>query len=64
MDWANLKTLPIGKGNIDFNRFFGFIKETGYNETFTVESTAFNTNGEVNVEMLNTQFDYIRSMLK
>ena len=64
MDWANLKTLPIGKGNIDFRRFFGFIKETGYNETFTVESTAFNTNGEVNVEMLNTQFDYIRSMLK
>ena len=48
-DWANLKTLPIGKGNVDFERFFTYIKEIGYNDTFTVEATAFNSDGVVEV---------------
>lgn len=62
-DWANLRTLPIGKGHIDFERFFSFVRETGYTGAFTVESTAFNDRGVVNTPMLNREFDFIRAHL-
>lgn len=64
MDWENLRVLPIGKGHIDWDKFFAHIKATGYNETFTTESTAFDRTGVINTEMLNEQFDYIRSKLE
>lgn len=63
MDWANLRTLPMGKGHIDFSRFFEYIHEIGYDDTFTVESTAFNETGVVDVDMLNDQFDQIKKYL-
>ena len=63
MDWKNLRTLPIGKGNIDFARFFQYIKDIGYKGTFTVEATAFNADGDVDIEMLNEQFRYIRERI-
>ena len=59
-DWKNLRTLPIGKGHVDFERFFAYVKEIGYQGTFTVESTAFGEDGRVDMEMLNKQFAYIR----
>lgn len=62
MDWANLKTLPIGSGHIDFDRFFDFIKSTGYKEMFTVEATAFDKEGNVDTRMLNDCFDKIRKL--
>lgn len=63
MDWSNLKTLPIGKGHVDFDEFFAFIKKTGYNDTFTLESTAFDKTGTVDTEMLNRQVEYIREKI-
>ena len=63
MDWANLRTLPIGKGHIDFERFFDYIHEIGYDDTFTVEATAFDETGVVDVDMLNDQFGQIRNYL-
>ncbi len=63
MDWQNLKTLPIGKGNIDFDKFFNFVGKSGYRDTFTVEATAFDRNGIVDVSMLNAQFDLVRNMV-
>lgn len=60
MDWANLRTLPIGKGKVDIERFFVFINEIGYDGDYTVEATAFDSEGVVDVEMLNRQFAYIR----
>lgn len=64
MDWKNLRTLPIGKGHIDFQRFFDFIHEIGYVGDFTVEATALNHDGVVDVDMLNAQFSYIREYMK
>lgn len=64
MDWQNLRTLPIGNGHVDFVRFFDFIKAIDYQGTFTVESTAFGADGNVDFEMLNRQFEYIREQLK
>ncbi|MBR3825151.1 MAG: sugar phosphate isomerase/epimerase [Lachnospiraceae bacterium] len=63
MDWANLRTLPIGKGHIDFERFFDYIHEIGYDDTFTVEATAFDETGVVDVDMLNDQFSQIKKYL-
>lgn len=61
MDWPNLRTLPIGKGHIDFERFFSFVMGSSYDGAFTVESTAFNDRGVVDVHMLNREFDFIRA---
>ena len=63
-EWAKLRTLPIGEGHIDFEGFFRFIRKTGYDGTFTVESTAFNSEGVIDVEMLNRQFAYIRKAME
>lgn len=63
MDWKNLRTLPIGRGHVDFERFFAYIRKIGYHDTFTVESTAFGEDGSVDTEMLNNQFAYIRKAL-
>jgi len=63
MDWKNLRTLPIGKGKIDFERFFQFIEKIGYQGTFTVEATAFNQEGVVDIQMLNEQFRYMRERI-
>lgn len=64
MDWGNLKSLPIGKGKINFKRFFDFIKKIGYDGFLTVEATAHNGAGGVEVDMLNGQFAYIRARLE
>ena len=63
-DWPNLRTLPIGKGHIDFDRFFAHIRKSGYDGTFTVEATAFGADGVVDTAMLNEQFTWIRRMLQ
>ena len=63
-DWANLKTLPIGKGHIDFEKFFSFIGKIGYDGTFTLESTAFDSTGSVDTDMLNGEVEFIREHIK
>ena len=63
-DWANLKTLPIGAGHVDFNRFFGFLKLIGYDDTITLEATACDAAGEVNLEMIKKQIADVKSILK
>ena len=62
-DWKNLRTLPVGKGHVDFDRFFSYIRDCGYDGTFTVESTAFDAQGQVDIGMLNEQFTYIRKQM-
>ena len=63
MDWGNLKTLPIGAGKLDFERFFSFICEIGYEGDYTLEATAFNKEGVVDVEMVNRQVSYVREKI-
>ncbi len=64
MEWGKLKTLPIDEGHIDFDRFFDFInKVMKYDGTFTVEATAFNENGIVDIDMLNRCFFKIRQYI-
>ena len=62
-DWNNLKVLPVGKGHIDFDKFFGFIHKTGYRGDFTLEATGFDQAGTVNIKLLNDQFGLVRNYL-
>lgn len=63
MEWGKLKTLPIGAGNVNFNKFFSFLQKQHYNGTFTVEATAFGQDGTVDTEMLNRCFEIIRQKM-
>ena len=63
MDWANLKTLPVGAGHVDFEKFFKLVKSIGYDDTLTLESTAFDATGTVAVDMLNNEVLSVRKML-
>ena len=62
-EWGKLATLPIGKGNVDFEQFFAYIKRIGYDDTFTIEATAFDKEGRVDFEMLNRCVSFIRNIL-
>ena len=63
MTWEDLRVLPPGKGHIDFKRFFRYIKEIGYDDTFTVEATAFRKDGTVDIDMLNKAYEDVRRFL-
>lgn len=65
MDWSRLNgaVLPVGAGHINFDAFFRHIRHIGYDGSFTVEATAFGTDGSVDVEMLNRCFGRIREGL-
>lgn len=59
-DWSNLKVLHVGKGNVDFDKFFAFINGIDYQGDFTTEATSFNQQGEIDVNTLNQSLDKIR----
>ena len=63
MEWNNLKVLPLGKGHIDFERFFAFLKTSAYRGDFTFEATGFNQAGVVDLKMLNDQFNQARDLI-
>lgn len=63
MEWEKLKTLPVGDGHIDFKKFFSFIKNINYSDTFTIEATAFGKDGTVDIDMLNRCFNTVREYL-
>ncbi len=62
MEWDRLlgRVKPIGTGRIDFGPLFAHIRQSGYTGDFTVEATAFDENGAVDVEMLEGQFRRLR----
>ncbi len=64
MEWEKLRSLPPGTGNIDFKKFFSFINKINYSDTFTIEATAFNQNGEIDTDMLNLCFENVRHYLQ
>lgn len=63
-EWGKLRSLPIGQGHVDFDRFFEYIKRIEYKGNITLEATTFDRNGAVDIDMLNKQFDFIRNAVK
>ncbi|MDE7183318.1 MAG: sugar phosphate isomerase/epimerase, partial [Lachnospiraceae bacterium] len=62
MDWRHLQSLPVGKGAIDFDAFFAFMKKIGYQHTYTVEAAAVQPDNTVDVNLLNEQFQRIQDI--
>lgn len=60
MDWANMRVKQLGKGHIDFDRFFTFVRRMGYTGDFTCEATALNEDGSVRYAEMNASLDRIR----
>ena len=62
-DWQNLKTLHIGEGKVDFDKFFNFVNEVEYSGDFTIEATSFNKDGEVDFDKINNSINIIKSYI-
>ena len=63
MEWSNLRVLPIGCGNVDFDAFFDFIKRKNYKGNFTLEATCFDQSGKILLDGLNKSIDIIKERL-
>lgn len=59
-DWDNIRTLHLGRGQIDFVKLFGFLKQKKYKGDFTVEATSFNQNGVIDFDSLNETLSIVR----
>ena len=53
-DWDNLRTVHIGEGWIDFNRFFSFLSSISYEGTATLECGSMDENGIYPQKMNNS----------
>lgn len=60
MDWANMSAKPLGKGHVDFDRFFAFVRGMGYQGNFTCEATAVAEDGAIRYDEMNASLDRIR----
>lgn len=60
MDWANMGVKQLGKGHIDFDKFFAFVRGMGYRGDFTCEATAVNEDGSIRYDEMNASLDRIR----
>lgn len=64
-DWKNLKVLHVGDGDVDFDKFFAFIKESGYQGDFTTEATSFDLQtGNVDIQKVNNTVKKIKEYIK
>ncbi len=64
MDWTHMAALPLGKGHIDLNRFFAFVRGMNYHGDFTYEAAALREDGSVNYEDLNASLRRIRQEVR
>lgn len=63
-EWARLRTLHMGEGQVDFDRLFAFVRQVGYPGDFTVEATSFGSDGIIDFDALNRDFARIRAYLR
>ena len=60
MDWANMRVRQLGRGHIDFTRFFAFVRQMSYTDDFTCEATAVSEDGTIRYDDMNASLDQIR----
>ena len=63
-DWSNLKTLHIGEGQIDFERFFRFVKDNNYSGDFTIEAISVDASGAMDFDKMNESVKRLRAYLE
>ncbi|MBP3703212.1 MAG: hypothetical protein J6I65_05425, partial [Lachnospiraceae bacterium] len=64
MDWSCLRTLPIGEGEIDFQKFFDYIAKNQYDEMITYEASGLMADGTVDYDKINQSLEKIRKFKK
>ena len=64
MDWANMSARALGRGHVDFDRFFACVRQMGYQGEFTCEASALNADGSVRYDEMNASLDWIRRGVK
>lgn len=62
-DWNNLKTLHVGDGHVDFDRFFDFLRKMHYTGNFTIEATSFDGSGTIYCDQLNRSIRMLRKWI-
>ena len=63
MEWTKLRPIPHpGGGKIDFDRFFSYLKQNGYDGSITLESPSMLEIG-LNAESLQKDLDFIKEHL-
>ena len=60
MDWPYMGAKQLGKGHIDFAKFFAFVRSIGYQGDCTCEATALNEDGSVRYDEMNASLDRSR----
>lgn len=62
MEWDKLlgRVLPAGRGRIDFDPLFAYVRGSGYTGDFTIEATAFDETGIVDTDMLCGQVELLK----
>ena len=60
IDWGNMSAKALGRGHVDFDRFFAFVRKMGYAGDFTCEASALDPDGSVRYEEMNASLDRIR----
>ena len=60
MDWASMGAKQLGKGHIDFERFFTFVRSMAYHGYFTCEATAVNEDGTIRYDEMNASLRSIK----
>lgn len=63
MEWEKLKSLHPGEGNIDYGAFFAYLRNCGYQEGVTIESTSVREDGSIDYDRLNRSLRLLRGLM-
>lgn len=63
-DWNSLKTLHIGRGQVDFQAMIDCARRNGYRGDFTIEATSFDQSGRIHFDELNGSIGRLRALMK
>lgn len=63
-DWANLRTLHIGQGHLDFGRLAEHLRRTGYAGDMTIEATSFDREGAIDFDALRGSIARLRGLIE
>lgn len=60
MEWGRMSAKALGLGHVDFDRFFAYVRQSGYKGDLTCEASALNGDGSVRYDEMNASLDRIR----
>lgn len=61
-DWSSIRSLNIGEGTVDFEHVSRGLREVGYTGDFTIEATAFRSDGSLDFSGLQKSVESVRSL--